>query len=158
MVLANGLPRRAAILEREGLSAATPQAQEEFWRRYNFTPWRRRLPAALGDVVQRVWPETAGKKSGLAERLAAAWQRVLPAEYAESAKVDGYTGGRLKVLVDNAATRFVLERQLGDVLIAAVNQEVGSQAVQRIDYRVGNVSGRRRSIDGKKKTTRERKA
>lgn len=154
--MAKGLPRRAAILEREGLTSATPQAQEEFWRRYNFVPWRRRLPASLGDVIQKAWPETSGKKSGMGDRLASAWQRVLPAEYAESARVESFAGGRLRVTVDSAATRFVLERQLGEVLVSAVNQEVGSQVVNRIEYRVGQLSGRRKAIEGRKKTSKGR--
>ena len=155
--MAKGLPSRVSILEREGLSAAPRGVQEEFWRRYNFVPWRRRLPAALGDVLAWAWPESAAKKSGLLDRVEAAWLRALPAEYAELTKVEGLTGGRLRISVDSAATRFVLERQLGGSLVAAVNEAMGAQDVGRIEYQVGRMSGRRKSIDSnKKKKSKER--
>ncbi len=155
--MAKGLPRRTAILQREGLSSAPPGVQEEFWRRYNFVPWRRRLPAALGDLLAKAWPESAGQKSGLLDRVEAAWLRALPAEYADLTKVEGLTGGRLRILVDSAATRFVLERQLGGSLVAAVNEAMGASDVGRIEYQVGRMSGRRKSNDSnKKKISKER--
>lgn len=150
-------PSRERILSQCGVADAPRDVQEAFWRRYNFVPWRRRLPAALGDVLAKAWPESAGKKSGLLDRVEAAWLRALPAEYAELTKVEGLTGGRLRISVDSAATRFVLERQLGGSLVAAVNEAMGAQDVGRIEYQVGRISGRRKSIDSnKKKKSKER--
>lgn len=155
-------PSRERILRQGGVADAPRDVQEEFWRRYNFVPWRRRLPAALGDLLAKAWPESAGQKSGLLDRVEAAWLRALPAEYADLTKVEGLTGGRLRILVDSAATRFVLERQLGGVLVAAVNEAMGTQDVGRIEYQLGRMSGRRMSgrrksnDSNKKKISKER--
>lgn len=154
----NKPPSRLQILERFGMREAPPGVQEAFWRSHNLSPRQRKLPAVLGDLLPRVWPESGRRAGALVRRIAAAWQRALPAEYAAKSAVEGLTGGRLKVRVDGAATRFVLERHLGEMLIAAVNRQVGEEAVQRIDFRLDSMPGRRVPEKARKKSTRKPKA
>lgn len=104
----------------------------------------------LGDLAATAWPEAAQAIDGTVRRIDSAWQRVLPAEYAEAARVEGFRSGRLLVSVDSAATRYVLERQLGDKIREALNAELGSNEISRIEFRLGRPAADRKTTIGKR--------
>lgn len=118
------------------MSAPLPM-QEAFWRRYNLNRTRRKPPAALGELVERACPDLGQQNDTTLRRIESAWKRVLPAEYADASRAEGFQAGRLRVVVDSASTRYVLERQLGGVLKDAVNAVLGSAQVSRIEFRIG---------------------
>lgn len=130
------MSQRTEILAREGLAAAPQAEQESFWRNYNQRRSRRRPPATLGDLVAKACPDLPKANRPVDRKVESAWLRVLPAEYADATRVEGFQGGRLRVRVNGAAVRFVLERQLGPVLLQAVNIELGSPMVSRIEFRL----------------------
>lgn len=131
-----GMDRRT-ILRSHQLENAPPAVQELFWRRYNQASWRRRRPASLQELLDLVTGDSRLLPAEPLAEAADAWQQVLPDEFKNAARVEGLSGGRLRVVVDSAATRFVLSRQLGQALIDAVNARIGPETVRRIDYRIG---------------------
>lgn len=131
-----GMDRRT-ILRSHQLEFAQPAVQELFWRRYNQATWRRRLPASLQELLDLVTGDARLQPAEPLDEATDAWRQVLPDEFKNSARVEGLSGGRLRVVVDSAATRFVLSRQLGQALIDGLNARIGSEAVRRIDYRIG---------------------
>lgn len=136
-----GMSQRSRILAKEGLAGATRAEQEIFWRGYNQRRSRRRAPAALAELVAGAVPQLPPGRRRVDRRVEAAWLRVLPAEYADATRVEVFQSGRLRVGVAGAAVRYVLERQLGAVLLAAVNKELGSALVSRIEFRLTTGDG-----------------
>lgn len=137
---------RAAAVEEEvrqrRLLATAPRVvQELYWRRYNLLRGRRRMPAALGELAARAWPESGPPNAAVELAVVeAAWHRVLPAEFSDAARVEGFRRGRLRVAAMSAAARFVLERQLGSTLLVALNAALGNglrgRQVVGIDFRL----------------------
>ncbi len=140
--------QRQEILASAGLAGASRVLQSVFWQRYNCERARRRLPATLGELTATAWPESATARDAATRRVDAAWQRVLPAQYADSAKVETFRAGRLQIRVDSAATRYVLERQLNGILLNAINAELGSSEVVRIDYQLGRTTDQKTVTTG----------
>lgn len=131
-----GMDRRT-ILRSHQLENASPAVQELFWRRYNQTPWRRRPPSSLQELLDAVTKDSRLQPAGPLDKIKAAWIRVVPEEFHKASLVEGFSGGRLRVAVDGSSTKFVLGRQMGQTLINALNATIGTEVVQRIDYRLG---------------------
>ncbi len=128
---------RRTILRSNRLENAPPAVQELFWRRYNQARSRRRPPLSLQELLDVVTKDSRLQPAEPLDEVAAAWQGAVPEEFQKLTRVEGLSGGRLRVAVDSAATRYVLGRQMGQTLIDALNTSVGSQVVQRIDFRLG---------------------
>ena len=131
--------RRRMILDAHELQYAPPHRQEAFWRHYNEK--RRWGPSRLGDLADRLLSDTALQSAHRLREVAAAWQAVVPAEYVSLSRVDGLSGGRLRVIVDSAATKYSLSRHLGDNLLRLLNGRLSGAAIKGIHYRVGCLAG-----------------
>ena len=105
-----------------------------FWRRYNTT---RRPAARMGDLAVRLVASQARAKGGQLQALAAAWASILPQEIADHSDLESLRGGRLQVVVGDSATKFVLARQMNEMLAEALNAAVGKKLVRQIDVRIG---------------------
>ena len=127
---------RQAILTQNGLHQAPPALQEAFWRRYNQP--RRREVAELGQLAAD-WLAEGRDGADRLEAVVAAWREVVPATILGRTRVEGLGRGRLRVMVDSAATRFTLTRRMGHTLIDAINAKMGKTAVRWIDCRVTNL-------------------
>jgi Dna[CI] antecedent DciA-like protein len=132
-----GVDRRA-ILRSHRLESAPRAIQELFWRRYNQTTWRTRPPSSLQDLLDAVAADARLQPAGPLDDIRAAWEQLVPSEFRRSARVEGLSAGRLRVVADNAATRYVLGRQWGQGLIDALNAAIGLEAIKRIDFRLGH--------------------
>jgi hypothetical protein len=132
--------KRRDILEEHDLAVAPPEVRRFFWRRYNST--NRRKAGLLGDLAAEVASRHAAAGIGQVDRLEEAWRSVLPEELGRRTRLEGLSGGRLQVIVDSAATRYVLVRQLGGQLVEALNEAAGTTLVRKIDCRVGRIQPR----------------
>ncbi|MBN2562377.1 MAG: DUF721 domain-containing protein [Phycisphaerae bacterium] len=129
--------RRRAILEDHDVLAAPAWRQDLFWRSYNRKGWRG--AAKLADLASAALSEGTLRSARRLEQLAEAWRSVVPMGYERSSRVEGFSHGRLVVLVDSAATRYVLSRQVGRALVAALNGYLREARVRAIEYRVGSL-------------------
>ena len=131
---------RRAILDVHGLLHSPVAVQKDFWCRYNQCKRQSRAPAAmLGDLTSVL---LAKRTRGLADRLqrvAGAWQCVLPAAYWPSTRVDNLEGRELRVTVNSAATKFILSRQLYGELLRDLNAQLSGFEILKIRFRVGSV-------------------
>lgn len=128
---------RRKILDDHGLTIAPRAVKSFFWRRYNTSS--RRKAGLLGELAAEIVSRQPTAGPGQLARLSDAWLSILPDELGRSTKVESFSGGRLQVIVDSAATRYVLGRQLAEQLTAALNEVVGATLVRKIDYSVGRV-------------------
>ncbi len=128
--------QRRAILEEHGLFEAPVHCKRAFWQGYNL---RRRRPAAkLGELATEL---LSGDSSRLPRRLGELtdlWRAVVPADCKGRSRVEVFSRGRLIVIVDSAATKYFLGRQLGGALLVSLNDRLGGAVVKRIDYRIGS--------------------
>lgn len=147
---------RRAILRSHRLESAPRAVQELFWRRYNQTSWRTRPPASLQELLDAVTTDARLQPSGPLDEIRAAWQRLVPSEFRESAGVEGFSAGRLRVVADSAATRYVLGRQLGQALIDALNTAIGSEVIKRIDFRLGHQAKDKAKVQPPRRGSRNR--
>lgn len=113
---------------------AAPEVLRMFWRRYNTA---RRPAARMGDLAARLVSSQASQRGGPLQALSAAWESILPKEIADFTTLESLRGGRLQVFVEDAATRFVLSRQLNEMLVASLNDAVGKKLVTRMEFRIG---------------------
>jgi hypothetical protein len=127
-------PTRRQILEENEMVFAPPEVLRMFWRRYNTA---RRPAARMGDLAARLVASQARAKGGHLQALAAAWASILPKEIADHSDLESLRGGRLQVVVSDSATKFVLARQLNEMLVEALNSAVGKRLVREIDFRIG---------------------
>jgi hypothetical protein len=130
-------PLRQRIVAENDLASASPMLREAFWRSYN----SRRRPEAvgLGELATELMDESLRGSNVSSDVLAEAWREVLPAEFATRTCVEGLSRGRLRVMVDSAATRFALSRRMGQALVDAINARLGRVVVRRIEYRMGSI-------------------
>lgn len=136
---------RRAILRSHGLDSAPRTLQEMFWRRYNQTSWRSRPPSSLQELLDAVAKDSRLQPAGPLDEIRAAWQQLAPSEFQGSASIEGLSSGRLRVVTDSAAIRYVLGRQWGQALIDALNTAIGSEVIKRIDFRLGHQQGYRKN-------------
>jgi len=136
---------RRDILEEHGLTVAPRDVQNFFWRRYNARG--RRPISQLGEIAGRIIARNSAAGPAASTSLSAAWRSVMPDAFAGRTEVEGFAGGRLRVLVDDAATKFVLVRQFSHELIGALNELLAPRQIKRIEYRIGRVQ--RRAVEEK---------
>jgi len=133
--------RRQAVVADKALHLAPKRFQRAFWQSRNYDHLRR--TARLGDVAAKVLSENWLNRAKRLEAVRAAWNAVVPEDFDGRSQVDGLRGGRLEVRVDSAATRLLFSRQLGQGLLAAVNDHLKGPRVDRIDYRIGKMKPER---------------
>ncbi len=129
--------RRLAIIEAQGLTGSPKEALTLFWGRYNQGRSRGRPPVCVGEVASEILAGLKERPGLSARRLEDAWRAVLPERYQASARVEGLSRGRLRVVVDSASVRYVLSSQIGHAMVQGMNSVLGDEAVKRIDYRLG---------------------
>lgn len=134
---------RREILRDSGLLIAPAEVQKFFWRRYN--AGNRRLPALLSDVAARVVLGRQPDALDDLDRLTQAWKATLPIQFGAKTRIEGLSGGCLRLRVDCAATKYVLTRQLAGDLIAALNATLGSTKVRKLDCRIGRLEASKRT-------------
>ncbi|HUN81566.1 MAG TPA: DUF721 domain-containing protein [Phycisphaerae bacterium] len=127
-------PTRRQILQENGMVFAPPEVLRMFWRRYNTA---RRPAARMGELAAGVLSKQTRGRGGPLEALSAAWESILPREIAEYTTLESLRGGRLRVVVADAGTRFVLSRQLSQMLTTSLNEALGKQLVKQIEFRIG---------------------
>ncbi len=130
-------PRRVQILWKAGLGAAPAEVQRDFWRRYNGRA--RRGPSPLAEALIDC-AERLAELRRLAP-LREAWAAVVPAALARQCEVLDFRAGRLSVRVDGPTTRFIMERELGSVLLRALHSHPAARNVREIVYRIGPADG-----------------
>lgn len=130
--------RRHSILQSHGLVYAPAERQEAFWLCYNHR--NRRAAVPLGEVALELLSEGLLRSSRRLGEVSRAWRKVVPGGYESLTQIEGFSGGRVRVTVDSAATKFVLSRQLGQTLVDRLNTCLGRRVVQRIEYRVGSLA------------------
>lgn len=126
--------RRQELLRSAGLLWATPQQQREFWTRRCATFRPRAVNA--GSLARAF---LSAPRLRVARRLQAvlhAWEAIVPPEYAAHARPESLRGGRLRVVVDEPAIRFALERQCGPELLEFFADQPGLGAIHAIDFRL----------------------
>jgi len=131
------MPDRQDILDAHGLAGASRWRQHVFWRTYNAQRRRRARPTpVLGDIAAKAVSAEVLASARLLGSVRVAWQTVLPPQYVARCRVESFRRGGLLVLVDSAATKYVLSRQLGEALRTLMNDCLGSKLVQSIEYRI----------------------
>lgn len=130
--------RRISILAAAGMTGASRAAQRLFWQRYSIQRRvsAKRLDALVGEML-------AAAPADL-DQLAEAWRRVVPPAHRGHSAVEKLHRGILTVVVDSAATRYVLNGLSGTTILPALKAELGDSRVHRIVYRVGPVPRRGR--------------
>lgn len=131
--------RRSAILAAAGMTGAMRAAQRLFWQRH---PIQRRVSAKRLDAL-------AGEILAAAptdlDQLGDAWRRVVPLAHRSHSAVEKLHRGTLTVVVDSAATRYVLNGLCGATILPALAKELGDARVRRIVFRVGPIQRGKRA-------------
>jgi len=129
--------RRQKILQERDLQYAPRYCQDMFWQRYNHRVWR--VATRVGDVTAEIMSDQALQSARRLRAVARAWQAIVPAGYEKLSRIEGLARQRLQVTVDSAATKYYLSRQVGEKVLASLNDHLGGQVVKRIIYRVGSL-------------------
>jgi len=111
--------------------------QQEFWTRRN--KGRRPAAVSLGVVAKDFLDGRAFKDALRLGPLRAWWEETVPAELRKHSDVTAVRGGRLTVMVDDPAVKFVLEREIGRRLLAALRADRCGASIREISYRLGSV-------------------
>ena len=91
-----------------------------------------RLGNVLGGLMEnRVSPQQS--RFGL---MAEAWSQLLPAELCLHCRIDGISGGRLKVLADSPSYMYELQL-LSNELLEELGRQYPSARIQEIKFTVG---------------------
>lgn len=123
------------------MAFAPAAMQHDFWRRYNHRSkyeWRKAI--SVGDLLGRLLPDGAvTATSGGATKLDDAWRQTVPTMYHARTRAESLNRRCLRVVVDSAATRFKLSREIGAETLKGLSEQLGGVSIVRIDYRVGSV-------------------
>lgn len=133
--------RRGAILAAAGLTGASREAQRLFWQRNAI---QRRWTAKRLDALAN---ETLAAAPTDLDELADAWRRVVPPAHRDHSAVEKLHRGTLTIVVDSAATRYVLNGLSGATILPALVNELGDARVRRIVYRVGPIQRGKQAAD-----------
>jgi predicted secreted protein len=123
--------RRQSILKNHAMLGAPRNVVSLFWQRYNLR-WRN-PEKNIGELAAGIVDSQQFTSTGPAS---AAWAEVVPVAFRGRSCVDQLQGGKLTVLVDSKATAYVLGRQFGPALLAALAGRLGRGAVRMIAYRI----------------------
>lgn len=139
--------RRSAILAAAGMTGATRAAQRLFWQRHpiQLRVSAKRLDALAGEML-------AAAPTDL-DQLADAWRRVVPPAHRSHSAVEKLYRGTLTIVVDSAATRYVLNGRCGATILPALAKELGDARVRRIVFRVGPIPrGKQAASEGRSRS------
>lgn len=139
--------RRSAILAAAGMTGASRAAQRLFWQRNAI---QRRHTAKRLDTLAS---ETLAAAPTDLDQLADAWRRVVPPAHRGHSAVEKLHRGTLTIVVDSAATRYVLNGLSGATILPALAKELGDTRVRRIVFRVGPVErGKQAANEGRSRS------
>lgn len=113
------------------MAGATPLAQRAFWAATNR---RVRRVESVGQVAATVLKSNAFRQLMRMGHFRELWARVIPADLAEHADPLSFKGGRLTVAVNSPAVRFVLERELREILLRAFQSSPHGRGVREIVF------------------------
>ena len=111
--------------------------QQEFWTRRNKS--RRPAGVPIGVVAKSFLEGRAFKDALRLGPLRAWWEETVPAELRKHTEVTAVRGGRLTVMVDDPAVKFVFEREIGRRLLTALRETRCGAAIREISYQLGSV-------------------
>jgi hypothetical protein len=129
--------RRQKLLEDAGMAWAERSRQQEFWTRRNKS--RRPAGVSIGVVAKSFLEGRAFKDALRLGPLRAWWEETVPAELRRHSDLTGVRGGRLTVMVDDPAVKFVFEREIGRRLLSALRATRCGAAIREISYQLGSV-------------------
>ncbi len=111
--------------------------QQEFWTRRNKS--RRPAGVSIGVVAKSFLDGRAFKDALRLGPLRAWWEETVPAELRKHSELTAVRGGKLTVVVDDPAVKFVFEREIGRRLLTALRGERCGAAIREISYQLGSV-------------------
>lgn len=111
--------------------------QQEFWTRRN--KGRRPAGVPLGVVAKGFLDGKAFKDALRLGPLRAWWEATVPEELQKHSELTAVRGGKLTVMVDDPAVKFVFEREIGRRLLTALQAERCGAAIREISYQLGSV-------------------
>lgn len=127
-------------------AAATPRPTAEARRRDAIVAWlaRQQRPVherdlGIGRAIGGIRREVSSKRRRLGT-LIDPWERLVPDEIKQRARVDGLRGDTLMVTVDSPATSWQLDRLLRGGLTQSFAR-ASSDRIRRIRIRVGSLDG-----------------
>lgn len=139
--------RRSEILAAGGMAGASRAAQRLFWQRNAI---QRRQTAKRLDALAN---EALAAAPMDLDQLTDAWRSVVPPAQRDHSAVEKLHRGTLTVVVDSAATRYVLNGLSGATILSALANELGDARVRRIVFRVGPIRcGKRASGEGRSRS------
>jgi predicted nucleic acid-binding Zn ribbon protein len=93
-------------------------------------------PVRLGDVTRELMESWISPRQARFGSIPEIWSQLLPEELRRHCKIDGISGGRLKVLVDLPA--YMYEMQLcSSQLLAELQQQCPQAKIKKIKFVVG---------------------
>ncbi len=95
----------------------------------------RALP--LGELVGRLWRAQVGAGARQLGAVRQAWLEVVPDQLRSHSRVARLRGGQLRVAVDSAGTRYLIEAVMHDQLVSSLNATLGRPTVRRIRCELG---------------------
>lgn len=130
--------RRRALLDAAGLAWAPRETQQAFWRKHNFRRGRAAVP--IGDVARTIIGARSIANAALLTAVRRAWDELAPAGLREHCEPIAVRAGRVTIAVDNPSIKFVLQREVGPALLAALRQELDAP-LRELVYELGSVRG-----------------
>jgi hypothetical protein len=107
---------------------------------------QRREPAsAIGPLLSGWWQQQASREARQMGPARRAWAEVVPPELGGAAEVMSLRAGQLRVRVESAVERYVIEVVLHDELVRSMNNLMGRVAVRRIRCELGPAEPRGRA-------------
>jgi len=91
----------------------------------------------LGELVGRLWRGQVGAGVRQLGVVRQAWLEVVPGRLRSHSQVVGLRAGQLRVAVDSAGTRYLVEAVMHDQLVSWLNTTLGRPTVRRIRCKLG---------------------
>lgn len=92
--------------------------------------------AVLGDVLNELMEKRVSPQQSRFGLITEAWNQLLPAELCRHCRIDGISGGRLKVLTDSPSYMYELQL-LSSELLEELSREYPQARIREIKFAVG---------------------
>lgn len=94
----------------------------------------------IGDVARTIIGARSIANAALLTAVRRAWDELAPAGLREHCEPIAVRAGRVTIAVDNPSIKFVLQREVGPALLAALRQELDAP-LRELVYELGSVRG-----------------